>query len=74
VISWADVRSGILSNTLGPGGSVAKARAANVSWTRLTQSNWTAVRTGLFTAVRNRSDEIKGYGSDIDCDLELVDK
>ena len=39
VIKGADFGSGNLSNRLGVGGSVASARAANVSMIRLTQSN-----------------------------------
>jgi hypothetical protein len=39
VIKRADLESGFLSRMLGLGGSVARARAANVSIIRLTQSN-----------------------------------
>jgi hypothetical protein len=46
VIRGADFGSGFLSRILELGGSVARARAANVSMIRLTQSNWTGVRIG----------------------------
>lgn len=39
VINGADLGSGFLSRMLGTGGSVAKARAANVSIIRFTQSS-----------------------------------
>ena len=45
-IKRADFGSGFLLSMLGVGGSVARARAANVSIIRLTQSNWTGVRIG----------------------------
>lgn len=45
VISGADFGSGFRLSMLGVGGSVAKARAANVSMIKFTHSNWTAVRT-----------------------------
>lgn len=45
VIKGADLGSGFRFRMLGVGGSVAKARAANVSMMRFTQSNWTAVNT-----------------------------
>ena len=43
-INAADFGCGFLSRMLGGGGSVARARAANVSMIRLTHSSWTGVR------------------------------
>lgn len=45
VMRGADFGSGLRFKIVGPGPSVAKARAAKVSMIRLTQSSWTAVRT-----------------------------
>ena len=44
-MSGSDLRAGGRSKTSGLGGSVAKARAANVSMMRLTHRSWMAVRT-----------------------------
>ena len=51
VINGADFLSGLRSRTARVGGSVAKARAANVSIMRLTQSSWTALRTDSSVAL-----------------------
>ena len=45
VIKGADFGSGRRCNIECEGGSVAKAKAANVSMIKLTQRSWTAVRT-----------------------------
>lgn len=45
MIRGADLGSGFRFSMLGVGGSVASARAANVSIIRLTHNNWTAVST-----------------------------
>jgi len=45
VTSGAIRGSGSRSSTLGLGGSVAKARAAKVSWNKLIHMSWTGVRT-----------------------------
>ena len=45
VIKGADFLSGLRSSTDRFGGSVAKAKAANVSMIKLTQSSWTAFKT-----------------------------
>ena len=45
VINGADLGSGLRFRMLGVGGSVANARAANVSMIKLTHKSWTAVST-----------------------------
>lgn len=44
VIKGADFASGLRVSSLGVGGSVAKARAASVSWNKLIHMSCTAVR------------------------------
>lgn len=49
LVRGAVLGSGWRSRTLCAGGSVARARAAIVSWKRLIHMSWTAVRTDCST-------------------------
>ena len=59
VINGADLGSGLRFSKLGVGGSVARARAANVSMIRLTQSSCTAVRTDVCLLLATAETKVK---------------
>ena len=59
VIKGADLGSGRRLNTECEGGSVAKAKAANVSMIKLTQRSWTAVRTELSLSLATAEINVK---------------
>ena len=59
VINGADFGSGRRFNIECEGGSVAKAKAANVSIIKLTQRSWTAVRTELSSSLATAEIKVK---------------
>lgn len=59
VINGADLGSGLRLRIECVGGSVAKARAANVSMIKLTQSSCTAVRTEVSSSLATAETNVR---------------
>lgn len=59
VINGAFFPAGLRSRISGVGGSVARARAANVSMIKLTHRSWTAVRTEVISALETEETKVR---------------